>query len=99
MLVFAPSVAEPERLAGPSQSIHYLVWLINWTRSYGVQFFTSFPRRWTLPCHFPECSHERVRLPESFWGFAPTVLPKWCRLPLTSSPLSCIEHSQITAFF
>ena len=29
---------------------------------------TGYPRRWALPCHFPDCAHNRVLLPESFRG-------------------------------
>ena len=62
---------------------------------------TGCPRRWALPCHFPDCSRERVLLPESFRGVAPSVDPASPVLILMwqrgRSPLSCIEHENASA--
>ena len=73
----------------------------HWSAYYQAVPVAGCPRRWALPCHFPDCSHERVLLPESFRGVAPSVDP--ASPVLTSawlggrSPLSCIELSNASA--
>ena len=49
--------------------------VLNWLGHGRAGPATGCPRRWALPCHFPDCSHERVLLPESFRGVAPSVDP------------------------
>ena len=62
---------------------------------------TGCPLRWALPCHFPDCSHDRVLLPESFRGVAPSVDPELPALMSIwqggRSPLSCIEQENASA--
>ena len=93
--VYAPSVAKPERFAVDQ-------WLVaHWPSYPGAVPVAGCPRRWALPCRFPDCSRERVLLPESFRGVAPSVDPAspvlifmWQR---GRSPLSCIEHENASA--
>lgn len=77
MLAFTPSVAEPERLAGPSQGLSYLVLLIE-PDTIGPNSSPVFPvgghcRVTFQSAHMKEYVYLRVS-----GGFAPTVLPKWC---------------------
>ena len=64
-----PSVTKPERFAGDTK-----VWS-HWPAYSRALPVTGCPRRWALPRHFPDRSHERVLLPESFRGVAPSVDP------------------------
>ena len=73
----------------------------HWPAYYWAVPVAGCPRRWALPCHIPDCSHERVLLPESFRGVAPSVDPASPVLISAwqggRSPLSCIEQQNVSA--
>ena len=75
----------------------------HWPACYRAVPVAGCPRRWALPCHFPDCSHERVLLPESFRGVAPSVGPASPMLISAwqggRSPLSCIEQKNASAVY
>ena len=57
------------------------------------------PRRWTLPCRFPECSHEWVRVPESFWGIAPSVpVTGRTKPPARALPIHVLSRQMLCLF-
>jgi len=75
--------------------------VVYWPAYYRAVPVAGCPRRWALPCHFPDRSHERVLLPESFRGVAPSVDPASPVLLSAwrggRSPLSCIEQEKASA--
>ena len=85
----ALSVVEPERFpAGPSNYGHQTpMGIIPLWELYPEWCDGGFPRRWALPCHFPECSQNREygHLRVS-WAFAPSVVTTNCPVA-TLSPL------------
>ena len=68
MLVFAPSVAEPERLAGPSQGLSYLDWLLIEPDSLEPNSSPVFPVGGHCRVTFQSAHMKGVRLPESLQG-------------------------------